>query len=123
MNDNVQTAILGFKNPDDAVVVGHMLETHYMIEKEWPVTFGQLHLPEPRSDVALFHLFFRKWDFEDLKVTCTKNFLNMVAIDDVENTRKGFEFNGKMFSFEAPIEFYVDRLTELYELPSSEPSE
>ena len=123
VSENVQTAILGFKDPEDAVVVGKMLETHYMMEKEWPATFGQIHLPEPRSDVALFHLFFRKWDFEDLKVTCTKNFLNMVAIDDIENTKKGFEFNGKMFAFEAPVEFYVERLAELYQMPSSEPSE
>ena len=42
--------------------------------------------------------------------------MNIVVIDDMDCTTSGFEFNGKIISFEAPIDFYVQRLYELFEL-------
>lgn len=114
VNEDSQTAIVGFKQVDDALLVGQMIEKHYLLRKEWPDTDGQIILPSVTEEQTLNFLFCRKWDFEDLKVTCTKNFLNMIAIDEIESTKKGFEFNGKILSFEAPLEFYAERLTELY---------
>ena len=113
-SEHVQTAVIGFKNPDDAIIIGKMLETYYMMEKEWPKMTGAFHLPEAPEGMELYHLFFRKWDTADLEVTCTKNFLNMIVIDDIGTTKRGINFNGKMYSFEAPHDFYVNRLDELY---------
>ena len=115
MNDNSPTAIVGFKNVDNALVIGKMIETYYMTQQEWPDTTGQLLLPPPH-DGDLNFLFLQKWDFADLQVECTKNFLSMVAIDNLGTTKRGFNFDGKMLSFEAPIEFYVARLEELFEI-------
>lgn len=114
LNDTAPTAIVGFKSHDDAFLIGQMIESHYMKQKEWPETEGQLVLPLPQADDLLF-LFLQKWDFEDLKMTCTKNFLSLVSIDDVANTKKGFRFDGQILSFHAPIEFYAQRLNEMYE--------
>jgi hypothetical protein len=115
VNDDSQTAIVGFKKADDAIRVGQMIEKHYLIQKEWPETQGQLILPMVTEDPTLEFLFCRQWDFEDLKVTCTKNFLSIVAIDDIGATKKGFSFNGKILSFEATVEFYMESLTEMYD--------
>ena len=115
MNDDSPTAIVGFKNVDNALVIGKMIETYYMTQQEWPDTTGQLLLPPPH-DGDLNFLFLQKWDFADLQVECTKNFLSMVAIDNLGTTKRGFNFDGKMLSFEAPIEFYVARLEELFEI-------
>ena len=115
MNDDSPTAIVGFKNVDNALVIGKMIETYYMTQQEWPDTSGQLLLPPPH-DGDLNFLFLQKWDFGDLQVECTKNFLSMVAIDSLQTTKRGFNFDGKMLSFEAPIEFYVARLEELFEI-------
>ena len=90
-----------------------MIETHYLVQNEWPDTTGQLILPAPH-DGDLNFLFLQKWDFAELKVECTKNFLSMVAIDNLETTKQGFNFDGKILSFEAPLEFYVVRLAELF---------
>ena len=115
MNDDSSTSIVGFKNVDNALVIGKMIETYYMTQQEWPDTTGQLLLPPPH-DGDLNFLFLQKWDFADLQVECTKNFLSMVAIDNLQTTKRGFNFDGKMLSFEAPIEFYVARLDEIFRL-------
>ena len=115
VNENSKTALVGFKNVDNALVIGKMIETYYMTQQEWPDTSGQLLLPPPH-DGNLNFLFLQKWDFAQLQVECTKNFLSMVAIDNLGTTKRGFNFDGKMLSFEAPIEFYVARLEELFEI-------
>ena len=113
VNENSKTALVGFKNVDHAILIGKMIETHYLVQNEWPSTDGQLILPAPH-DGDLNFLFLQKWDFAELKVECTKNFLSMVAIDNLETTKRGFNFDGKILSFEAPLEFYVVRLAELF---------
>ena len=115
MNDDSPTAIVGFKNVDNALVIGKMIETYYMTQQEWPDTTGQLILPPPH-DGDLNFLFLQKWDFAELKVECTKNFLSMVAIDNLQTTKRGFNFDGKILSFEAPNEFYAERLDEIFRL-------
>ena len=114
MNEKTTTAIVGFRDQADAVTMGLMLEAHYMVENDWPDTMNDFYLPAPQENAGLVHLFFRKWDCDDLKVTCTKNFLNMVIIENINTTKKGFKINGKMYSFEAPNEFYIKRLDDLY---------
>ena len=115
MNDDSSTSIVGFKNVDNALVIGKMIETYYMTQQEWPDTSGQLLLPPPLDGVVNF-LFLQKWDFAQLQVECTKNFLSMVAIDSLQTTKRGFNFDGKMLSFDAPREFYAERLDEIFRL-------
>ena len=62
MNDNSPTAIVGFKNVDNALVIGKMIETYYMTQQEWPDTSGQLLLPPPH-DGNLNFLFFDRGSF------------------------------------------------------------
>ena len=109
------TAIVGFKNVEHALVIGKMIETYYIRQKEWPDTSGQLVLPAPHEGDLNF-LFLRKWDLADLQMECTKNFLSMVSVDDLKPTNAGFNFDGKLMSFEAPTEFYVARLEELLDV-------
>ena len=114
LNESAPTAIVGFKNPADALMIGQMIESHYIKQKEWPDITGQLLLPMAHREDLEF-LFLQKWDFEDLKMTCTKNYLSMVSVDYIGTTKRGLNFEGKMMTFEAPTEFYVDCLKEMYE--------
>jgi len=118
MNDEAPIAIVGFRNVEHALIVGKMIESHYIKQNEWPDTTGRLILPAPH-DGDLEFLFLRKWDFADLQVMCTKNFLSMVSVDDLESTKTGFNFDGKMMSFEATPDFYIESLKEMYDRPES----
>ena len=101
--------------------VGQMLETYFIDQMEWPPTYevGALILPSPQrpSDV-LHHLYIQQWEFDELQLTCTKNFLDMISIDDIlkKKSPSGYVFSGKTYAFEAPIEFYRERFGEIWEL-------
>jgi len=97
-------------------MVGNMIETYFREQKELPDTFseGPLILPKPKIASDLSFLFLHEWDeFDDLKMMCTKNSLNMCSVFEVSNTKSGFSFNGALYSFSAPPEFYMQRFEEL----------
>ena len=118
LDENVSTAIVGFKKWDDAFFIGQMIETHFERQHELPDTrlVGQLVLPGYSNSHDLNYIFIRKWAFEDLKMTCTSNFLNLISVDDIikKKATSGYTFAGNVYSFEAPLEFYKDRLNDLY---------
>jgi hypothetical protein len=115
---------VGFKEWDDAIFIGKMLETYFINQREWPVTYeiGSLILPSSKDSHpdVLNHMYIQQWDFDDLKVTCTKNFLDMISVDDLikKKSQGGYTFSGKSFRFEADLDFYRARLVELHELNS-----
>jgi hypothetical protein len=120
VNEKVRTSIVGFRDIDDASFIGKMLETHFVRQKEWPDTRseGSLILPTSQVGLEMHNIYIQKWDFEDLKMTCTKNFLDLVSVDSLVNTKNGYTFSGNMYRFEAPVEFYKDRLDEIFTLES-----
>jgi hypothetical protein len=95
-----------------------MLETYFMREKEWPDTklVGTLVLPSSKNSDVLSHVYIQKWDFDELKVTCTKNIMDMLSVDALVSTKNGYSFAGDVYKFEAPIEFYRERFDEILHL-------
>lgn len=120
VSEEHSTSVVGFVVWNDAFFMGKMIETHFVRHKEWPDTSrpGSLILPEANKlDLELNYLYIRQWDFDDLKVTCTKNFLNMISVDDIIDKKgTGYTFSGNIFNFEATDDFYRQRIAELYEL-------
>ena len=115
LNENIRTAIVGFRDVEEAALIGAMIETHYIEKKEWPITteVGTLILPEGRLN-KLVHIFIREWEFDDLKVECTRNILDMISVDEVLKKTESYSFEGNLFSFEAPDDFYKARFDEIY---------
>lgn len=112
-----QTAIVGFRSFDDAMFIGKMIETYYIRQKELPDTkdVGSLILPnsEEKYDV-LRYVYIQEWEFDDLKLMCTRNILDIVSVQDIRNSKNGYSFSGVVYKFEAPLEFYQERFDELY---------
>lgn len=122
VNEQMRTSVVGFRDWDDALFTGKMLETYFIDQNEWPVTYevGSLILPSSRVGDVLRHLYIQQWDFDDLKVTCTKNFLDMISIDNIIKKKSygGYTFTGSAYKFEADWDFYRDRLAEIHQLTS-----
>ena len=114
IDDCEKTTIVGFKNRSDAIFIGKMIETNFIQTNEWPETrsSGKLFLPKAQIDTMQF-LYVHKWDFEDLKVACTSNILDMVSVDGIIDKDSAYSFSGHLFTFEAPIEFYKERFEVL----------
>lgn len=113
------TCVVGFHKHEHAMMVGNMIETYFFHQKGLPDTFndGPLILPKAKAVTDLKFLFIQEWDeFDDLKMLCTKNIMNMCSVDDIENTKDGFSFSGRMYKFEAHPDFYRERFEELLPL-------
>ena len=123
VNEDSRTSIVGFTEWDNAMFVGQMLETYFIAQMEWPSTYevGALILPGPQGphDV-LHHLYIQQWEFDELKLTCTQNFLDMISINDIvkKKAQGGYVFTGSAYSFEADLDFYRQRLDEIHEIIS-----
>lgn len=122
LNEQIGTAVVGFREWDDAIFIGKMMEAYFIHQKEWPDIQredGSLILPVPvKSDPVLRHLYIQEWDFDDLKYICTTNFLNMIGVNAIQSKKTGYAFSGNTFSFSAPPEFYQARLLQLYMMDS-----
>lgn len=119
LNEELRTSVVGFKKKDDAVFIAKMIETHYIIKKEWPDTHGELILPTSQIQVNenLTYLYIHKWDFEDLKVLCTRNVMDLISVENLIKTEQGYSFEGNLFKFDGSLEFYKDRFEEYMRNP------
>jgi hypothetical protein len=114
MNEEMKTSIVGFKHRSDALFIGKMIETHYLRKKEWPDTSNGLVLPNMPAHLpdTLSHVLMFEWEFEELKVTCTRNILDMISVDGLIKTENGYTFEGNLYKFEGELEFYQERFEE-----------
>jgi len=112
-----RTAVVAFSRRDDALLFSRMMETFYIHQKELPF-FGnneQLILPSPvTKNNILDYLYIQKWEFEILKVECTKNILDIIVVEKLEdNNEGGYSISGHVYKLEAPPDFYKIRFEEL----------
>lgn len=117
LNEDVKTAIVGFKDIDDAVRIGNMIETYFVAHKEWPDMHepGQLYLPNGRLE-DLSRVFIQQWEFDDLKINCTRNFLDFISVEKIiPKNPSSYSLSGDMYSFSASFDFYRNRFDELWE--------
>lgn len=115
IDESTRTSIVSFRQWDDAFLIGKMIETHYIQQKEWPDTRqeGSLVLPNSRIGDILKHIYIQEWDFDELKVRCTENILDMISVDTILKKKSSYSFSGKQFRFDAPPEFYRLRFEQL----------
>jgi hypothetical protein len=114
LNEDDRTSMVGFKSKNDAKFIAQMIETYYVNNKEWPDTHGELILPAPFDrNIELSYVSIYRWDFEDLKIVCTRNILDLISVNGIVNTNTGHSFTGNLFKFDAPAQFYQERFEEL----------
>ena len=118
IDDTTRTSVVSFRKWDDALLIGKMIETHYIQQKEWPDTrqTGSLVLPNSRVGDVLKHVYMQEWDYDELKVMCTQNTLDMITVDAILKKKSSYSFAGNQLRFEAPTEFYRMRFDQLFTL-------
>ena len=112
-----RTAVVAFRNWNDALLLSRMMEAFYIHQKELPV-FGnneQLILPSPVTDENILdYLYIQQWDFDILKVECTRNILDIIVVEKLkDNNEGGYSISGNVYKLEAPLDFYKIRFEEL----------
>jgi hypothetical protein len=118
LDETTRTSVVSFRKWDDALLIGKMIETHYIQQKEWPDTrrVGSLVLPSSRVGDVLKHVYMQEWNYDELKVMCTENTLDMITVDAILKKKSSYSFAGNQLRFEAPTEFYRMRFDQLFTL-------
>lgn len=93
-----------------------MIETHYIHKREWPDTRSET-LTLPASQLGYKdpqHVYIQMWDFDELKVECTKNILDIILVENINSKNDNtFSLSGNIITFDAPDDFYRLRFEEL----------
>lgn len=122
-DQNMKISIVSFMRSEDAQLVASMFEEYHRRTLEWPDFMGDhdesLILPTNGS-YLLQNLSVIKWDVDDLKFYAINNMMDLITLSSMKPTPKGFSVRGESYLFDAPIEFYKERFSELYHLDSLE---
>jgi hypothetical protein len=107
------TSVVAFRNKKDANQFGKLLESHYEISQVWPIiNFEDTVFYKKPKDHVLKYLDINSWGEEDIRNFCVKNYMNMLDIFRLEDD---YRLVGRSISWEAPMDFYIDRLNERFE--------
>jgi hypothetical protein len=114
-----KTAIVAFHRRDDAILMAKMMEIYFRQQNELPSVQldnvdNALYLPQT-DNTKLEYLYLNENQFDDLKVTCTRNILHMISVEKLKENKYGYSVTGNLYKFDAPVEFYQIRFEELLE--------
>lgn len=114
------TLMVGFKNHDDALLMGRLIETYYIANQELPLAEPLKEFILPSADqsiIDLKHLTLLQNDTENLIAWCTVNFLDFLGVEEViENKNGKYSWDASLYSPEASFDLYKERLDFLFEL-------
>lgn len=113
------TSVISFRNKSDAIHFGKMLEGYFDMTHMWPyVDFDETILYKVSSKTNRFkYLYMKYWEEDDLRDFCIKNSFGMLDIFSFEDDRR---LVGNAFSWEVPMNYYVESLNERLNEPYSE---
>ena len=120
VEDDKPTLMVGFKNEEDALLMGRMLETYYKVTDELPLatTLTNFRLPAVEESVAeLDRLFVLHNDAENLLSWCTINFLDFLGVEAILESDSGkYAWDVSIYRAEPEFEMCKERFGYLYDL-------
>lgn len=102
-------SIVTFENPNHALYVAMVTESHYKTHKEWPKSIEFSYVKEVNPMI----LGIDETTRDDMKILCARWNLGLLVIEDIQSNGKNrFSFNGKVETFE------IDNLSRIKHLNS-----
>lgn len=107
---NDKHGVFAFKNPEHALYVAMITESHYKTHREWPQTIEFSY----QKEVIPTILGVEETLYDDLKTMCALWNLNLVVVSDIEKLKKNkFTFTGNIESFDVDGDTRVSHLNYL----------
>lgn len=122
-----KTAIVAFNNKSESITMAYLLESHKRIRKEWPKNMFDTDEDEEfslYSDIrninyseALSELYINIWEKEELEEYCVRNIMDILYIEELQDSKHNFSLSGKLHIIEADYKYYInlfnDRINDL----------
>lgn len=121
VEEETPTCMVGFKNYEDAHLMGRMLETYLINNQELPTADSVKNFILPSADQSindLKHLFLMHNETENLLSWCTLNFLDFLGVDQIiENPNSNkYAWDASIYQPEPEFEFCKERFEYLFTL-------
>ncbi len=121
VEEETPTCMVGFKNYDDAHLMGRILETYYINNQELPTPELLTNFSLPSADQSINemkHLFLLHNDTENLLSLCTINFLDFLAVDEIlENKHNDkYSWNVAIYRPDEDFDLYKERFDYLFKI-------
>jgi hypothetical protein len=115
-----KTLVVGFARQNDAIMTGRIIENHFNAKKEWPDfrEFPEITL-QGGTDGPLDFLIAKQWEFDDLKIWCALNCLDLISVERMSKKHVNsatWQLAGNRYGFDAPTELYQERFEELFKI-------
>jgi hypothetical protein len=109
--DSDKTAMIAFTRESDVLTMGTMLENHYRTYKEWPelVINSSIKIYSGNNNVKdeLKFLQPAEWSPEELTVVCCSRFMDILQIDELFETKNGYNIKGSRLILQGTNDMYI----------------
>ena len=121
IKDETPTLMVGFKNYEDAHLMGRMLETYYVNNQDLPLACKINEFILPASDesiIELKYLTILQNDVDNLLSWCMVNFLDFLGVEEIiENNDSGkYTWDVSLCNTEPALQLCKERFDYLFEL-------
>lgn len=122
-DQRVKTATVAFRRKSDATLMAYMIERHVKQENRWPDVLvvdnafslfgGKIN---PMHENSLVEV--RSWTMDPLQVFCVDAYLDLIVLNELNESYNKYKMSGEVIKLSIPNEFYALKIAELYNLPS-----
>jgi hypothetical protein len=107
-NDLVLISVVSFSKRDNALLIASMLEEYKRRTNEWPLLTpdDDVFLPSSEISTELQELEIIGWTQDALNEYCAEHILDLITIQNIENSNGILNITGDTYRFEASLDFY-----------------
>jgi hypothetical protein len=121
IKDDTPTLMVGFKNYEDAYLMGRMLETYYVNNQDLPLAcrINEFTLPASNESIIdLKHLSILHNDSKNLIAWCTLNFLDFLGVEEIiaNNDTGKYTWDVSLCNIEPELQLCQERFNYLFDL-------
>jgi hypothetical protein len=120
LEEEHKTTLVAFKRLGDAMRMGHMIERHVLMYKEWPeMTINntlQFQFENGKNILdPLTFIVLQEHTLDDLSKLCASRYMDMIEVQRMISKQGGYTLSGNMLKIDGNHDFYVNIFNKMLE--------
>jgi hypothetical protein len=120
LEEEQKTTLVAFKRLGDAMRMGHMIERHVLIHKEWPeMTINntlQFQIDKGKNILEpLSFIILQEHTLDNLSKICASRYMDILEVQRMISKQGGYTLTGNMMKIDGSHDFYVNVFNKMLE--------
>jgi hypothetical protein len=120
IKEDDKTTLVAFKRLGDAMRMGHMIERHVFLHKEWPElsinNTMQLQIEKGKNILdPLSFIVIQEHTLDNLANICASKYMDMLEVQRMISNKNGYTLTGNRIKIDAKHDFYVNVFNKMFE--------